>query len=211
MASNSVSFLTSKTGWSSSLNKALADAIFSRSKITAKQSEIEVDVKTIMDVVNQVNACDFDTRRLGSERLEDVALPVWAADFVMPRKMTLTSNQWATDLLVRPELQADFIYDETAVRNAAHRLAKTQKLEPSFESAMQMRGSVMVFSDAKIQVKGRTKQDSEAVFVPLPVNPKLDEFLGDWSNADANAVLAKWITVNFSLEKKASPGETQEE
>lgn len=144
MANTNVSFLTSKTGWSSSLNKALADAIFSRSKITAKQSEIEADVKTIMDVVNQVNACDFDTRRLGNERLEDVVLPTWATDFVMPSKMTLTANQWATDLLVRPELQADFVYDETAVRNAAHRLAKTQKLEPNFVSATVMRGSTMV-------------------------------------------------------------------
>lgn len=173
------------------------DYIESR-KLVAKLGCEKEDVKTIFDAIFAVNSVDEFTFTVGNTRLSEVYLPKWVAPFVYPPRVSLLPGFNAADLVQRPKV-GTYVYDESEVRKAAYRISASQKKQPEFERADQLRGDVATLSNVKFEVKGKTFQLADELFIPIPLVSTLESHLGGWSNAEADVIIRQYLMRVFSI------------
>lgn len=173
--------------------------IIENRKTVSKLSCTKEDVRTIMKAVEAVNSVSEFTSSVGGVRLDQLELPEWVKHFVFPPKVSIMSGFDFDDIVVRPEV-ADFVYDEEAIKKAAYRISSSQKQNPKFRNAVELRGDVATLGNIHFSMGDKTRQDSEEVFFPVPLDPDLDAKLGkSWSNASAEAIIKKFFIRNFDI------------
>lgn len=179
----------------------LVDKVFDiieTKKTVSKLSCTEEDVRLIMKAVQAVNSASAFTNSVGGVRLDQLDLPHWTKPFIYPLKVSILIGFDMKDLVVRPRVD-DFVYDEEAIKRAAYRISSSQKAIPEFSKASDLRGDVATLSSVKFAVGQKTKQEGEEVFIPVPLDASLDAVLGEWSNAETDSVIKKYLIRQFNI------------
>lgn len=191
----------------------LKDKIHQERKI-ANSKEAEDSVPAILKVVDQVNALGEYDRRIGDINLADIYLPTWAKAFIAPVKVTLgVPGSIYEDLVVRPAKEADFVYDEAEIRKGSTLIAGAFKTQPAYQTALEMRTSAgeKALSAVHYAINGNSRQEGNELFVPLTLNPALEQVLGQsWYNITADEMIKRYFLRSFSF-LSAKPTERTDE
>lgn len=164
-----------------------------------ERTDIEPSVKTIFDLVDQINACEELDRWVGGERLENVVIPEWAKVFIFPPKVSILPGFDMKDLVLRPAKDETYVYDEAAIIKAAQKIAQTRKTSRKLISAKDARGSEATLSAVQMCIDGRVRQEGKEGFIPVPLISDVDSNLGDWSNEDESKVVSDYFNHSFRM------------
>lgn len=164
-----------------------------------ERTDIEPSVKTIFDLVDQINACEELDRWVGGERLENVVIPEWAKVFIFPPKVSILPGFDMKDLVLRPAKDETYVYDEAAIIKAAQKIAQTRKTSRKLISAKDARGSEATLSAVQMCIDGRVRQEGKEGFIAVPLISDVDSNLGDWSNEDESKVVSDYFNHSFRM------------
>lgn len=184
------------------ITKTMYEMADSRRKV-GKLNFQEKDLHTLFEVVDQVNALGWEDRRIGDVLLDEVEIPSFLRDFIYPKKVTLTFDWMAPDLVVRPAKKPDYKYDYAKIRNIAYKVAGAFKQEPSFFKASDRKE--VLFSDVFMSLSGKVQLKDANFKVPVPLVPSLkgmvdsDFELANWSNMTEIEVVSKFLAYKFNF------------
>lgn len=164
-----------------------------------KRDEVEAAVKTIFELIDQINACGELDKRVGSERLENIMIPDWATVFIYPAKVSVLPGYDMRDLVVRPAKDDNYEYDEAAIARAAQIIAQTHKTSRKMVLAKDSRSAEATLSQINMSINGRVDQKDKEYFIPVPLVSDLDAILGDWSNEDEEKVVKDYFLHSFNM------------
>lgn len=166
---------------------------------TFDRTKVEEAVKTIFKLVDQINACGELEKRVGSERFENVMIPDWAKVFIYPSKVSILPGYDMKDLVIRPEKEAGYQYDEVEITKAAQLIAQTHKTQRKMICVKELREAEATISQVKFSINGRVLQQEKEGFIPVPLESGLDSNLGDWSNEDEEKVVKDYFLHSFKM------------
>lgn len=164
-----------------------------------KRQEIEEAVWTIFRLIDQINACNEFDRRIGLERLENIMIPEWAKPFIFPAKVSILPGYDMRDLVLRPQKDSTYDYDEVSIIRAAQLIAQTRKTNRKMVFAKEFRTAEATLSQVKMSINGRVFQQEREAFIPVPLVGELDSVLGDWSNEDEVKVVRDYFLHSFNM------------
>lgn len=164
-----------------------------------KREEVENAVKTIFELIDQINACGELDRRVGSERIENIMIPNWAKVFIYPAKVSVLPGYDMRDLVVRPAKDDKYEYDEAVIARAAQIIAQTHKTNRKMVPVKEFRNSEATLSQIKMAINGRVFQQEKEAFIPVPLVSDLDAILGDWSNEDEEKVVKDYFLHSLEM------------
>lgn len=164
-----------------------------------ERTDIEPSVKTIFKLVDQINACKELDRWVGGERLENIVIPEWAKVFIFPTKVSILPGFDFKDLVLRPDKDESYVYDEAEIIKAAQKIAQTRKTSRKMMSAKEARGAEATLSAIQMCIDGRVRQEGKEGFIPVPLISDLNSNLGDWSNEDESKVVKDFFNHSFKM------------
>lgn len=164
-----------------------------------ERTDIEPSVKTIFKLVDQINACKELDRWVGGERLENIVIPEWAKVFIFPTKVSILPGFDFKDLVLRPDKDESYVYDEAEIIKAAQKIAQTRKTSRKMMSAKEARGAEATLSAIQMCIEGRVRQEGKEGFIPVPLISDLNSNLGDWSNEDESKVVKDFFNHSFKM------------
>lgn len=164
-----------------------------------ERTDIEPSVKTIFKLVDQINACKELDRWVGGERLENIVIPEWAKVFIFPTKVSILPGFDFKDLVLRPDKDKSYVYDEAEIIKAAQKIAQTRKTSRKMISAKEARGAEATLSAIQMCIDGRVRQEGKEGFIPVPLISDLNSNLGDWSNEDESKVVKDFFNHSFKM------------
>lgn len=164
-----------------------------------ERTDIEPSVKTIFKLVDQINACKELDRWVGGERLENIVIPEWAKVFIFPTKVSILPGFDFKDLVLRPDKDESYVYDEAEIIKAAQKIAQTRKTSRKMMSAKEARGAEATLSATQMCIDGRVRQEGKEGFIPVPLISDLNSNLGDWSNEDESKVVKDFFNHSFKM------------
>lgn len=163
------------------------------------KDDIKTSVQTIFDLVDQINACKELDRWVGGERLENIVIPEWARVFIFPTKVSILPGFDMKDLVLRPDKNQDYVYNEAEIIKAAQKIAQARKTDRKLISAKEARGPEATLSAVQICIDGRVRQEGKEGFIAVPLISDLNSNLGDWSNEDESKVVKDFFNHSFKM------------
>lgn len=170
--------------------KTLSNQVFeqlNQRKMTRTISITEKDIAAVLEVVDQVNALERYDHTLNGVRLEDVFLPDWTKDFIFPERVAIKSGFECPDLVVRPNKDKEFVYDEFSVRRVENYIASSFKSSAkglvTAKSLREAKGDIVIDTVKFAVVNGdrfSCRRGETENFIPVPVDGSLARLYGDY-------------------------------
>lgn len=191
--------------------KAYSEEVFEQLKQTKTVKDISVnedDIKKVLEVVDQVNALTLYDRRIDGLTLDEVFLPSWTEPFIFPQRVYLEPNFEAPDLVVRPDKNDSFEYDEAEIRRIENGIAgafrQTAKSLVTAKAMREKKGDVALASVKKALVFDGSElschKDGDDLFVPVPVDGYLRiAFSKFYFNTSVDDVMEHFFLRSFSF------------
>jgi hypothetical protein len=174
------------------LVKSVTENVEARKQIKVP-TDLDKAVSIILKAVEQVNALHELDKSSGGTRLEDLMLPSWVKPLLYPSKVALTNDFNAIDLVERPDKDSSYVYDEAVITKAAYLVSGVVKAKPDMKSVAELRHGVSMLSEVHYSIGNACKQESDELYVPVPLTDKLSALLGDWSNTTVDKVLTQYF------------------
>lgn len=159
------------------------------------------DIKSILILVDQINALDRYTRNLNGTPLSEIDVPKWAAKLILPTEITYSVDlgDAVEDLTARPVPNREYQYNLGDIRTSAAKIAQTFKVKQALfvtaDEARKARGSANLSSIIPVAAFGdKMSADVGKFYIPICLKSELTMLFSDYYfNDSANRVLREYI------------------
>lgn len=181
------------------LVKSLVNWLSNNKKVSKPNHSVQ-DVITIVLAIEAVNALGEYDSQCGGVHLNDCMLPKWAECFILPKKIAIQNHSQAADIAIRPEIEADFFWDQAAIHNAVTRIASSLKKDPVLVPVSSMRRDVVMLSEIDYYIDDAVPTYRDNFFVPIPVDERLSDFVNMLSADTPSHVFQMFMATKFSMD-----------